>query len=252
MTIIDQRRGRFERGRPVGPVTWPHHDLLWIHDGAVDLDAGGGRRRLDPETGALIPPGMTFRLSVPAPERSCRASILHARLPDGPEGLRVNRADDTPLIRTLIEAGLDDAARDWDGSAPRREAILALLLHSFHPPPEADSVHGRGTDRLDAAWRSAGADLSRIRSLADVAGLAGLSESRLRALQAARPGGTAGARLRSMRLERAASLLRTTRMPVAAIALEVGYASPEALSTAFRRAHGLPPRTFRQRVAPFA
>jgi transcriptional regulator GlxA family with amidase domain len=52
-------------------------------------------------------------------------------------------------------------------------------------------------------------------------------------------------RVRHLRLDRAAALLRSTTMPVADVAQAVGYADPEAFATAFRRRFGRVPRVWR-------
>ena len=51
--------------------------------------------------------------------------------------------------------------------------------------------------------------------------------------------------LTSLRLATAADLLRTSEATLAAVAHEVGYATPFALSTAFKRQFGLSPRSYR-------
>lgn len=53
--------------------------------------------------------------------------------------------------------------------------------------------------------------------------------------------------LTSWRLALAADLLRDTDATIGSIATQVGYGSPFALSTAFKRAHGVSPATYRQR-----
>lgn len=52
--------------------------------------------------------------------------------------------------------------------------------------------------------------------------------------------------LRQIRLHRAATLLRSTKLPVQVIALAVGYASRSYFSRAFRVAYGEDPRSFRE------
>lgn len=59
-------------------------------------------------------------------------------------------------------------------------------------------------------------------------------------------GTTPMARLVRLRMERAASLLATTAMPVAAVATATGFADPAYFCRAFRRAHGLPPGRWRR------
>jgi AraC-like DNA-binding protein len=52
------------------------------------------------------------------------------------------------------------------------------------------------------------------------------------------------------RLERAALLLRTTRMPVKQVADEAGYADIYHFSRHFRKQHGIPPATYRREMCP--
>jgi AraC-like DNA-binding protein len=52
--------------------------------------------------------------------------------------------------------------------------------------------------------------------------------------------------LTSWRLALAADLLREPDSGLAAVARKVGYATPYALSTAFKRAHGVSPREYRR------
>jgi AraC-like DNA-binding protein len=51
--------------------------------------------------------------------------------------------------------------------------------------------------------------------------------------------------LTSWRLAQAADLLRSSRATIAAVARQVGYSTPFALSSAFKRAYGVSPNTYR-------
>ena len=55
--------------------------------------------------------------------------------------------------------------------------------------------------------------------------------------------------IRRLRLERAASRLKLTDIPIVEIALEAGYETHEAFSRAFRKNFGLSPVAFRKRNA---
>jgi len=48
-----------------------------------------------------------------------------------------------------------------------------------------------------------------------------------------------------VRLALAADLLRSSEATIAAVAKQVGYATPFALSSAFKRAYGVSPNTYR-------
>ena len=51
--------------------------------------------------------------------------------------------------------------------------------------------------------------------------------------------------LTSWRLALAADLLRSSQATIAAVARQVGYSTPFALSSAFKRAYGVSPNTYR-------
>jgi AraC-like DNA-binding protein len=56
--------------------------------------------------------------------------------------------------------------------------------------------------------------------------------------------------LTNWRLALAADLLRTSTMTIAAVARQVGYSSPFALSSAFKRAYGVSPNAYRAGAPP--
>ena len=58
--------------------------------------------------------------------------------------------------------------------------------------------------------------------------------------------------LTSWRLALAADMLRSSRTTIAAIARQVGYGTPFALSSAFKRAYGVSPNTYRADAAESA
>ena len=55
--------------------------------------------------------------------------------------------------------------------------------------------------------------------------------------------------LTNWRLALAADLLRSSRTTIAAIARQVGYGTPFALSSAFKRAYGVSPNSYRHDAA---
>ena len=56
--------------------------------------------------------------------------------------------------------------------------------------------------------------------------------------------------LHTVRMERAAELLRESSLPVAEVARRVGYRQPAQFAKAFRRCHGLSPSQWRERCRP--
>jgi len=92
-----------------------------------------------------------------------------------------------------------------------------------------------------AGWRG------RTVVVADLAKATGFSESRLRVLFKDAAGIPLGSYIQNYRLNRAMALLRTSRLPIAEIAEEAGFGSPQAFSRIFKKATGKTPRAYRHR-----
>jgi len=108
-------------------------------------------------------------------------------------------------------------------------------------PPEPKGALLRSVNRLLSEWRA------RPVATADLAEGLGMSVSRLRALFKETAGVPLGRYILNYRLNRAMSLLRTTDLPIAEIAEEAGFGSPQAFSRIFRQKTGDSPRNYRQR-----
>jgi AraC-like DNA-binding protein len=108
-------------------------------------------------------------------------------------------------------------------------------------PPERHLLRAR--DLVDARYHQP----LRVDDLANAAGLSKAHFSRefQRAF-----GESPHAYLLTRRLERAASLLRSTDRSVAAICFEVGLRSVGSFTTSFTRAYGKPPTAYRASFPP--
>ena len=100
-------------------------------------------------------------------------------------------------------------------------------------------------DRLARLWQAVEADLSRPWRMRDFAALTGLSEERVRQLAKRHHGVPPLRYVTSIRMQRAAYLLQTTRWTLDAVSEAVGYANPFAFSAAFKRVTGRSPEAFR-------
>lgn len=156
---------------------------------------------------------------------------------------------DTPLLDLLA----DEVVRDAPGQSAVLDRLLDLLVITVlrawldrpgsQPPgwyaAQADPVVGPALRLLqhhpDQPW-----------TVAALAAASGVSRAafarRFTDLVGEPPMGF----LTGWRLALAADLLREPDATLAAVARRVGYASPYALSAAFKRAHGVSPRDFRR------
>ncbi len=82
-------------------------------------------------------------------------------------------------------------------------------------------------------------------TVAELARSAGLGISRFHEHFRRETGQTPAERLAATRLDRAADLLRETRLPIAEIALAVGFSDQSALTRSFRRRRGTTPAALR-------
>lgn len=102
---------------------------------------------------------------------------------------------------------------------------------------------------LATAIDFATAQLSQAPSVELLAGMAGMSRYQLDRRMRRVFGLTTGQWLLKLRVDRAQRLLRETKLPIASIAVDVGYADQSAFSRQFRRTTGRSPRDYRSATA---
>lgn len=247
LSIVRQSNGYFEPKARIGPAKWPHHDILWIHSGRIQLRIQGfGWLDLGAPSGIWIPPDTVF--DGMAGERRVSASITHFSRTSDPEHAPVRMAggSQASALQGMIELSQAYSTERTPDRVRVRllDAILDLFEHIRAEPAS--------TDPVQRAWQLAADRLQAIRGLGDVAALAGLSESAFRRQHRARMNTSAGQHLIALRINAAKSLLVATNLPVHVIARRVGYGHPESCFHAFRRHVGQTPLAFRRNSAPFA
>lgn len=252
VTLGDHRYGRVNRRMPIGPVRWPFHDLFWLHEGTAhlsfpELESG---LELAAPTGVLILPGTLFRGETSG--AFATASICHFELSfyRGGAGWLLPRPGEALHIQNMLKLAMELARHNRPEDLPRRKRLLLSLLDGFAPVTATASAGVDG--RLASAWRQAGQNLHRIRTLSDVAALLGVSESTLRAMHRQTWHTSAGEHLREMRLRRAEELIVGTDKTLVEIAEAVGYRHAATLSAAFRDRRGKTPGEYRRWSNPFA
>ena len=132
--------------------------------------------------------------------------------------------------------------------------LSRLLLHLLTCPTlpkDRFDIHSSDDVRdviLESINRYVRANLSRAVTIADIAGELGYSVSHLRAVFRDRLGVSLGRYMRESRLSEAAQLLQSSDLNVSDIGERCGFESLYAFSRAFRKAYGIPPRSYRQLV----
>jgi AraC family transcriptional regulator, arabinose operon regulatory protein len=154
--------------------------------------------------------------------------------------------------------GLGDPARvvaliDTIIRRMERDETMATLLASsgaaWHAmallAADRRTISRQQSDPLEATIEHLRANVSTRISLADLAGMAGLSVSHYSALFRRATGYGALEYQTRLRMGTARELLDTTDRPIASIAAQVGYADSLYFSRQFRRIHGMSPSEYR-------
>jgi AraC-like DNA-binding protein len=129
--------------------------------------------------------------------------------------------------------------------------LLQHLLTCQTLPLDRKDIHSSDDVRdviLESINRYVRANLGRAVTIADIAEELGYSVSHLRAVFRDRLGVSLGRYMRESRLSEAAQLLQSSTLNVSDIGERCGFESLYAFSRAFRKAYGIPPRTYRQLV----
>ncbi len=165
-----------------------------------------------------------------------------------------------PLRNRVVDTGeqtqntLTELLRQWNRpiSELRAWQLQTILLHLLVSLKAEQQKTGTGSfpqtennllwtvNRLMSEWRG------RPVVVADLAETMDWSPSRLRVLFKEAAGIPLGSYIQNYRLNYAMSLLRTTQMPIAEIAEEAGFGSPQAFSRVFKKETGKTPRLYRQ------
>lgn len=168
-----------------------------------------------------------------------------------------------PILRECLSVR-SDAVRDTlvrIGREVRQPSFASeLMVEGLGLTMLADSARMVRDLRLTSArrgglppWRMKLIE-ERVRSggppptLAELAGLCGLSRRQLMRAFREETGQTIGGFIQALTIEHAKALLSETETPVGLIAGQLGFATAAAFSVAFRRATGQPPRSFRNLV----
>jgi AraC-like DNA-binding protein len=132
--------------------------------------------------------------------------------------------------------------------------LSRLLLHLRECaalPAERSDIHSSDDVRdviLESINKYVRANLGRAVTIKNIAEELGYSVSHLRAVFRDRLGVSLGKYMRESRLSEAAQLLQSSAFNVSEIGEKCGFESLYAFSRAFRKAYGIPPRTYRQLV----
>lgn len=241
---LDERADGTAWGGGMRPTTL----LFYLTEGVVESADGTARA----SAGQVLCAPPRAPKSLRAPCGPVRGAWLHlADVPPwsglGETGYTVHPAREAGLVYACIEALQDETLRATPTAGRATEILCQLVLHYAQQlVQETEPFRDRAArQRLVDLWHRVSADLAapwRVASLAHAAAMSpGHFHREVRRLFGEKP----MQRVRRLRLERAATLLTTTDLDLAAIAAAVGYSTAYALSNAFLRHTGQRPGEYR-------
>lgn len=165
----------------------------------------------------------------------------------------------TPAVGDPLREVIGLLSRELASSEPGQNTVLDRLLDillvlairaSFRQSTTTPRWYQASADpRLKAALQAMHEDAGRPWSVPELASISGLSRAAFARTFGDALGQTPMQYLTDWRMTLARDLLRSDEMSLAEIANLVGYGSPYAFATAFRRHHGAPPGAWRQQEA---
>jgi len=219
-----------------------HHQIVLPIHGTMAMRVGDLAGEIAADSGVIVVRGMPHAFR--ALGENCFVVFDVPLAAAFPEGI-VARASASPyftideplshLARYVFSAG-----RLGDGAAHHATALLAAAIgrqlaeRERRPGPIARTLAA-----IDERYAEA-------LGVSELARLAGMSVSRFHERFRRETGVTPADRLAATRLDRATDLLRETRMPIAEIALAVGFSDQTALTRSFRRRRGITPASVRR------
>ncbi|WP_156374628.1 helix-turn-helix domain-containing protein [Pseudorhodoferax sp. Leaf274] len=175
-----------------------------------------------------------------------------------PDALRQDLATPDPDLHGLLRAMTAEAAAGSPHGALYAQSLSQGLLRHLH----RQYGGAAGAGQLRSGARLGRAQLARVRehlqahlagnpTLAELAGVAGVSRAHLARLFARTLGVSPHQYLLALRLREARRLLLHTALPLAQVALDTGFASQSHFGTLFRRETGLSPGAFRRSFSAY-
>ena len=236
---------------------------LHLYEYEATMRVDGRSLLLRPGDLTCIPAGVATSYHVPRLGRHWCVHFLPPRGRDPvqlPQHVRLSAPMRQHVAETVLRiAGLragahGDAARtavaQIAAGAQLQALLLELALLSERPTQVGVAAHGRTAAAVVRATTAIEAQLSQALDLDAVAEAAGLTRAWLAKAFQARYGVTLQRWHLQRRVDHARVLLRTTALPVGAIAQRLGFTDSQHLNKQFRRIAGCSPTAYRAWAAP--
>jgi AraC-like DNA-binding protein len=254
--------GQFDKNHLIGPSILPHFDILYIHQGQVELETDD-RPCFQMKAGESILVYPQTRFEGEALSPLALASIQHFdfqrektlshALPSwhdkkGQTELFQN-SKDTQIEKDVNRAIELSRFEGSQSSQETREALLFLILSQLRNTRVSHSTMTAEQQALEQSRSWALDNLKDSITVEKMAAKAELSSSHFRACFKKHFDESAGRFLLRNRIYRARELLRETRMPIKEISQETGYANVIPFHQAFHKHTGQTPAQYRKEYA---
>lgn len=231
---VDRFRGPRLNNQVGAHAYW---ELVAVLDGSGEL-TGPARQAVRRPDVLLIPPGTVHGERAGDRFDTVWVAVGGSRLRDRGTGVLTVRDED--LCRLAEELWMQATVRT-DRSGGELDGLALTMLGRFLRL----SGNGQHGDLVDQAVRWLHQHLDRSVKIDDLARHLHISPAHLHRLFKLRTRSSPKAFLNTLRIERAAHLLRHTSMPVVRIAALVGFDDPLYFSRVFTRTAGVAPSRFR-------
>lgn len=239
-----------------------HSQPVWLLElfvsGTIDLSVDRGAwENYRPDQGILYAPETPYSERIATKDGVCHSLCVLFQVPRSgafeswyqlqPTFRRLE--DRHEHLRTLIKPLLEPVVGSYVAEVRTRGIFLQLLAHLLEAQGEDITwavESGTQTDPFHRVHRFMRDRLDQPLSLADVAAIAGLSESGFAHAYKRVTGRTPMATLRDLRVEAVKSHLYHNRLTLAEVAQVTGFADAFHLSRTFKQVTGLSPQRFRQ------
>ena len=261
MKILFSSYGIFDEQRKIGPIQWPHLDLLYIHQGSIELCINDDVLILAQDQAIIIFPSNIF--SGHSLTKTSQGSVHHFQLDKSDSQLKGleylfdkenirkgyilidTRA--TPTLHQYINHSLDleNQVQDTVVEAAQYHCLSLFLLLSHTENTSTSSgknVHSPEQKVADFLAK----DLTSNYSLEDVANLVHLSPSHVRRLFKKRYNVGPHKFHTQLKMAKARKLLCESNEPIKSIYQSLGFSDLSNFYRVFRHYTGVPPACYRK------
>lgn len=165
--------------------------------------------------------------------------------------MRINETADA-VVQALLKSLSAEMAAGRVPEAVYLEHLVALVslrIAGAMPAAPVRRMQGLGKRLLARVTDYIDTRLDTSLSLSELAGVAGMPVDSFARRFKAETGMGPHAYVIARRVRRAQSLLRSSRMPISALALELGFSSQSHFTSTFQRLTGTTPRSYRAHMA---